>query len=254
MDVHVNWSELTSLFRDAAVAAVEDTVDRNAPHFRMAVEFAAGRLNEGREVGGWLLGELKRPLRILDIGAGNGGVAHGAGNFKDIDLHAIDIVPNPAFREYRRRLDADLVTQTVGSGHAIPFRDDTFDVVLCLETLEHIEDPQSLGREIMRVLKPGAMCMVMTPARVKYLFRADPHFGIRGLLLLPDGLQKLLVARLLRRTRDYDVVHTFWSLRGIASLFPGHREVEPLFNKPLPPGTVWYTFRRWLWDRVLIWK
>ena len=247
MNTRVDWDRLASAFSSAAAASEEPNLD-------LAREFARGRLREGREVGEWIAGYLKRPLRFLDVGSGNGGVAFGVGNIATHEVHALDIIPNSAFREFSRRLGASLVTQTVGSGHAIPFRGDTFDVVLCLETLEHIEDPPSLGREIMRVLKPGGMCMVMTPARVRYLFRPDPHFGIKGLLLLPDALQKFVVTRVLRRTNDYDVVHTFWSLRGIAKLFPGGRNVEPLFNKPLPPGTVWYTFRRWLWDRVLIFK
>src|SRR5437868_3030192 len=247
MNTRVDWEQLASVFSSTVAASVES-------HLDVARAFAEGRLHEGREVGEWIAGYLQRPLRFLDVGAGNGGVAFGVGNIVAHEVHALDIIPNSAFRDLRRALGVDLATQTVGSGHAIPFRDETFDVVLCLETLEHIEDPPSLGREIMRVLKRGGMCMVMTPARVRYLFRADPHFGVRGLLMLPDSLQRFVVTRLLRLTNDYDVVHTFWSLRGITSLFPGHTSYEPLFNNPLPPGTIWYTFRRWLWDRVLIFK
>jgi hypothetical protein len=46
----------------------------------------------------------------------------------------------------------------------------------------------------------------------------------------------------------------FWSLNGIAGIFPGATDVEPLFNNPRPNDRLWYRFRRWLWDRVLITK
>src|SRR5207253_2021224 len=73
----------------------------------------------------------------------------------------------------------------MGAGQAIPYLDNTFDVLLCLETLEHVVDAAALRTEIIRVLRPGGICMLATPARLKYLFRPDPHFGIPGLLLLP---------------------------------------------------------------------
>ncbi|PYQ57188.1 MAG: hypothetical protein DMF58_18910 [Acidobacteria bacterium] len=73
----------------------------------------------------------------------------------------------------------------MGGGQAIPYLDNTFDVLLCLETLEHVVDAAALRTEIIRVLRPGEICMLATPARLKYLFRPDPHFGIPGLLLLP---------------------------------------------------------------------
>jgi len=147
-------------------------------------------------------------------------------------------------------------SQTVASASALPYPAAKFDAILCLETLEHIEDFQSTGREIMRVLKPGGICMVMTPARVKFLFSRDPHYGIPGLLLLPDGLQRFAATRVLRRVRPdlYDVTHTFWTLRGIEKLFPGASAVEPLFNRPRPDNRLWRTCRNLLWDRVVITK
>src|SRR5690349_7971417 len=131
MNSRVPWDRLAAIFAESAAAGVEQTVPRDAPHFAQALEFAVGRLQDGREVGEWLARSQGRPLRILDVGSGNGGVAHGAGNVITNDVHALDIIPNSAFRDFRRALGAKLVTQTVGRGEAIPFRDETFDVVLC---------------------------------------------------------------------------------------------------------------------------
>ena len=42
-----------------------------------------------------------------------------------------------------------------GSIDAIPVEDASFDVVLCLQVLEHVPDPAAAVRELRRVVKPG---------------------------------------------------------------------------------------------------
>jgi 2-polyprenyl-6-hydroxyphenyl methylase / 3-demethylubiquinone-9 3-methyltransferase len=44
-----------------------------------------------------------------------------------------------------------------GSGEAIPYRDDSFDIVFCCDVLEHVRDVPKVIAEISRVLKPGGV-------------------------------------------------------------------------------------------------
>lgn len=259
----IEWAALTSEFATVTTEALERFIGRNAAHFDAQLAFAVGRIDDGRRVGEYLQSRLGGALRVLDVGAGNGGVAIAVSCLGH-EVHAIDIVPNRVFRQARTRIagstgpggNSPRCTQTVASASAIPYPAATFDAILCLETLEHIDDFRSTGREVMRVLKPGGLCMVMTPARVKFLFRRDPHYGIPGLLLLPDGLQRFAATRVLRRVRAdmYDVTHTFWTLRGIGKLFPGASAIEPLFNRSRYENRVWRACRNLLWDRVVITK
>ena len=46
---------------------------------------------------------------------------------------------------------------------ALPFKDETFDVVLCTEVMEHVPEPQMMLDEIYRVLKPGRTLIFTTP-------------------------------------------------------------------------------------------
>jgi ubiquinone/menaquinone biosynthesis C-methylase UbiE len=46
---------------------------------------------------------------------------------------------------------------------ALPFDDDSFDVVLCSHVLEHVEGEQQALAEIQRVLKPGGWAALMVP-------------------------------------------------------------------------------------------
>jgi len=52
-------------------------------------------------------------------------------------------------------------------GHRIDFPDDTFDVALSLDVIEHLEHEEWALREIERVIKPGGLVVTMVPA---YMF------------------------------------------------------------------------------------
>jgi ubiquinone/menaquinone biosynthesis C-methylase UbiE len=54
------------------------------------------------------------------------------------------------------------------NGETIPFSDAYFDMVLCTEVLEHVQDYQSLIKEIYRVMRPGAKLLVTVPWSARY--------------------------------------------------------------------------------------
>lgn len=65
----------------------------------------------------------------------------------------------------------------------IPVPDETFDVVLCNEVIEHMEiDPMFMMAEINRILKPGGLLITTTPnivsswAVTKILHGIEPYF------------------------------------------------------------------------------
>jgi ubiquinone/menaquinone biosynthesis C-methylase UbiE len=53
-------------------------------------------------------------------------------------------------------------------GH-LPFRDQSFDLVISMSVIEHLEDPSRVFREFHRVLKPGGAVIVQTPNRYDYV-------------------------------------------------------------------------------------
>jgi SAM-dependent methyltransferase len=46
---------------------------------------------------------------------------------------------------------------------AVPYADDTFDVILCSHVLEHVADDRRALRELHRVLRPGGSAIVLVP-------------------------------------------------------------------------------------------
>ena len=53
---------------------------------------------------------------------------------------------------------------------AIPHPDEAFDVVLCLDVLEHVSDEQRSLDELFRVLRPDGVLILTTPHRGAFSF------------------------------------------------------------------------------------
>lgn len=46
---------------------------------------------------------------------------------------------------------------------SMPFKDDSFDLVLCSHVLEHVPDDRTAMKELYRVLSPGGLALLMVP-------------------------------------------------------------------------------------------
>lgn len=97
-------------------------------------------------------------VRALDYGCGDGRLT--------LELEAADLtvadVSLVALKRARKRLgSATLVL--LEPGGQLPFDDSAFDLVLCAETIEHVQDTQRLLSEFRRVLTPGGTLAVTTP-------------------------------------------------------------------------------------------
>jgi glycosyltransferase involved in cell wall biosynthesis/2-polyprenyl-3-methyl-5-hydroxy-6-metoxy-1,4-benzoquinol methylase len=144
----------------------------------------------------------KDPLggRVLDLGCGRGGLCVAL-NARGLRTTAVDLrFRNCAVtrsRGERYGLQASAVTSL---GEHLPFADDSFDAVACLEVLEHVQDPIRLLREIRRVLTPDGRCVATIINRWAHL---DPHYHLWGLNFLPRGLANRYIALRRRTKRSY---------------------------------------------------
>ena len=257
---HVEWERLRGTYEVLAIGGLARSVRPDQPHYQHNVAFARQRFDEGIELVSYFESKYgSRPLHILDLGAGSGGVSIALANEPRNQITAADVVYNADLAELRAHSGVPL-DQVMATGDRLPFGDAVFDAVLCLETIEHLPDARAAAAEMMRVLKPGGQVMITTPARMRFLWRPDPHYQVRGLAALPDGLQRHVVVDRLRLTRDYDVQPLFWTAGGMVRMFPGRGRVDTLVAIPWPgrprnlKEILWKVFRRLLWDRIVIWK
>lgn len=111
---------------------------------------------------------------VLDLGGGQGGLR------------------DPLMRMGYRyvNLDVDLGSRSgahylIGDAHVLPFKDETFSLVVSKDSLEHFSRPQEAIREVERVLMPGGHFVIAVP--FIHPFHGDDFYryspmGIRFLL------------------------------------------------------------------------
>jgi SAM-dependent methyltransferase len=58
--------------------------------------------------------------------------------------------------------------------HPLPFNDESFDYVECIDILEHVRDLPDMMREIHRILAPGGRLHVHGPHFTSYTWPTDP--------------------------------------------------------------------------------
>ena len=94
--------------------------------------------------------QLGSNLDVLDVPAGNGLVVD---RLNELGHNAIGGDINDAREGFVR----------VNMEEQFPFEDETFDVVTCLEGIEHVLDGYMLLRELVRILRPGGSVIISTP-------------------------------------------------------------------------------------------
>jgi SAM-dependent methyltransferase len=96
--------------------------------------------------------------RILDAGCGSGRTLD---ELRDYGTVAGLDFSEQAVAAARRRGHADV---QAGRVEALPWPDETFDLVTCLDVIEHTPDDRATLRELRRVTRPGGHLLVTVPA------------------------------------------------------------------------------------------
>jgi len=202
-----------------------------------------------------VLAEYERP-RVLDFGCGTGFNLEAARALGVHDGVGIDL-SSRALSLCRERGLHRLVR---GDAAAPPFGDATFDVVLALDLIEHVEDDRAALRGLLRVLRPGGRLIVFTPAfqflwsvqdRVSHHFRrytaselrtklSDAGYAVdklsyANMLLFPIVLAGRLTLRVSGRDRQVSSendLHPAASNAILARIFSAERPLLRRWNLP----------------------
>lgn len=98
---------------------------------------------------------------LLDAGSGGGHFSERASRH-GARVTAVD-VGRQVLGQVQKRCPAVVIE---GSILELPFADDSFDVVLSTEVIEHTPAPTDAIRELCRVLRPGGRLIVTSPNRL----------------------------------------------------------------------------------------
>jgi ubiquinone/menaquinone biosynthesis C-methylase UbiE len=113
--------------------------------------------------------------KILDVGCGTGrsaGIIADCSEFWGIDLS--DVAIDKARHQYADKSDFHFLPM---DAHHLQFEDNTFDIVLSLETYEHVFNPHKVIREIFRVLKPSGRLILNAANRDSLHIRMIKKLG-----------------------------------------------------------------------------
>ena len=101
---------------------------------------------------------LASGAHVLDAGCGSGRTLEELGRYGEV--HGIELNPEAADVARARGRGEVLV----GRLEALPWDEDTFDLITCLDVIEHTPDDRVTLRELRRVCKPGGWLLVTVPA------------------------------------------------------------------------------------------
>jgi 2-polyprenyl-3-methyl-5-hydroxy-6-metoxy-1,4-benzoquinol methylase len=108
---------------------------------------------------------------VLDFGAGQGFLTRRLVHMNRFcSIAAADIVPFDMPREVRW-IEADL-------NETLAEPDESFDVIVCCEVIQCLENPRAVAREFIRLLRPSGTVIISTPNNESV--RAISALWIRG--------------------------------------------------------------------------
>jgi ubiquinone/menaquinone biosynthesis C-methylase UbiE len=104
-----------------------------------------------------ILGEFE-PKKILDVGSASGWfLSMLKKRYPKASCVGVDVY-KPAI-QYAKKIYPESVF-VEADAHKLPFKNASFDVVVCTEVLEHVVNPEAVMREIKRVLMPGGKAVI----------------------------------------------------------------------------------------------
>jgi len=146
---------------------------------------------------------------FLDVGAGEGYLTMLIHRILAADGVALEL----SLETCRRARELFGLPTVVADAHELPFPDDSFDLVLASEVLEHVERPWQVAVELARVAR-------------RYIVVTTEEF-------CRDSEEQALKLRL----RDFDKSHTernFFTAEDIRSMLGDGVELQPQFANHLP--------------------
>jgi SAM-dependent methyltransferase len=161
------------------------------------------------------IASVLRPTSVvLDFGAGRGEPIHDdavdfrrdLSNLKGRCAHVEgcdldDVVLENPFLDH-----AEVITLDA----PLPYPDDHFDIVIARAVLEHVDNPDHVARELMRVTKPGGLIAATTPNKYGYI--------ALGARLVPNRMHVKALTKIQPGRKAEDVFPTRYRMNTASAL------------------------------------
>ena len=123
---------------------------------------------ELRKFAGWL--EIGSESLVLEVACGSGGPALFLARETGCRLIGIDIneqgIATAQDMARQAGLDARVTFRQVDGTQRLPFADNTFDALICIDAMNHLPDRLAVLKEWNRVLRPGGLALFTDPVLI----------------------------------------------------------------------------------------
>ncbi len=146
----------------------------DAEEFDYFEERPAATAHDERRVREYIL--IKIPTSattILDVGSGSAWLA--SEKTKDnIKVFSLDISKTNLLKA-KKKIPSSNHIQVAADSFKLPFKNNSFDVVISSEVIEHVVSPQDFVRELFRVVKTNGSLIITTPYKEKIRYALCIH-------------------------------------------------------------------------------
>lgn len=127
------------------------------------------------------LKRTSRDTHVLDAGCGYGIYSLTLAQNTHAIIDSIDLTPERIVTLERMKSEQPKLMNNihlqVGSVTNLPFADNSYDLVICSEVIEHVADHAQAAKELLRVAKPGGTLIISVPYNSKYNQKIYKKFG-----------------------------------------------------------------------------
>ncbi len=184
-------------------------------------------------------------LIVLDLGSGEGGTSiifSEQNKVAGCDLNLIRLERQKDYLNDYFKINGDALK--------LSFKENSFDLIILQDVIEHLPDVKLLINEVIRVLKSGGIVYISTPNKYSiFNFIADPHWGLPIVSILRrEAIRKYFMKFFRKNELNRKDIPQLLSLKDIRKILGNHFEInletkhslEQLLNGN--KGIIWSNF------------
>ncbi len=199
-------------------------LDENHPNYERWKRAREISIERGRFVKS-IISKIRecKNLKILDIGSGEGGTSKvlSENNF----IISFDTSKIRLHRQQNSFSDFNLLC---GSSSSLPFKNNSFDVIILQDVLEHLDNREKLIDALNNLLNEDGIIYLSTPNKHSLInIIADPHWGLPFVSLFKrENVKKYFLKNFRKSEVNRKDIAELLSLKNIYELFADKFEVQ----------------------------
>lgn len=135
--------------------------------------------------------------KVLDVGCRSGRFTMLLKQ-ENIDVVGLDFNVAQLHETVQLKSKVSFPLFVIGDAESLPFKDESFDKIICIDLLEHLLKPHALLEESKILLKSNGMVILITPSRHFPGFTTNPF-------VVAESVVSLTIDRILPCKQDWDI-------------------------------------------------